>query len=107
MPLKPLKSVKHPALDEVSRQVTASPERVFAELADGWTYVGWVVGATHVRDVDDTWPQPGWLDALQRSTTVYLSSTAGSSYNITLLLTEYCSARQTLGSLAIICRSIT
>lgn len=59
MPLKPLKSVNHPAMDEVSRQVTASPERVFAELADGWTYVGWVVGATHIRDVDDRWPQPG------------------------------------------------
>ncbi len=28
-------------------------------LADGWLYPLWVVGATRMRDVDDTWPQVG------------------------------------------------
>jgi hypothetical protein len=32
---------------------------VFAVLADGWTYSDWVVGTAHVRDVDQSWPEPG------------------------------------------------
>jgi hypothetical protein len=32
---------------------------VFAVLADGWLYPSWVVGASRVRGVDATWPQPG------------------------------------------------
>src|SRR5215216_116243 len=44
---------------EVSLTVPASPERVFAVLADGWSYAGWVVGASHIRKVDAGWPQPG------------------------------------------------
>lgn len=44
---------------ELDLEVAASPERVFAELADGWNYVGWVVGANHVRDVDAEWPAVG------------------------------------------------
>ncbi|MDQ1732040.1 MAG: hypothetical protein QOK10_2199 [Pseudonocardiales bacterium] len=51
--------VKRPELSGVSRDVSATPARVFAELADGWAYVGWVVGATHIRDVDSNWPEPG------------------------------------------------
>lgn len=43
----------------VSRIMRASPERVFAELSDGWSYTGWVVGATHIRNVDRNWPEPG------------------------------------------------
>jgi hypothetical protein len=39
--------------------VNATADRVFAELSDGWSYVGWVVGATHIRDVDADWPAPG------------------------------------------------
>jgi len=46
-------------LTEVALTVAATPARVFAELADGWNYVGWVVGATHVRDVDPEWPAVG------------------------------------------------
>jgi hypothetical protein len=46
-------------LSEVERVIHASPQRVFAELRDGWGYVGWVVGANHVRDVEANWPQPG------------------------------------------------
>lgn len=48
-----------PKLTEVELTIDAPPERVFAELADGWNYVGWVVGATHVRDVDAEWPAVG------------------------------------------------
>ncbi|GLY06154.1 MULTISPECIES: SRPBCC family protein [Actinoplanes] len=43
----------------VSRTVAAPPDRVFAVLADGWTYSDWVVGTAHIRDVDEEWPQPG------------------------------------------------
>jgi hypothetical protein len=40
-------------------ELGATPERVFDELADGWAYTGWVVGATHIRDVDIEWPAKG------------------------------------------------
>ena len=39
--------------------IPAAPERVWAVLADGWTYSDWVVGTAHIRDVDDGWPAPG------------------------------------------------
>ncbi|HTJ36568.1 MAG TPA: SRPBCC family protein [Dactylosporangium sp.] len=41
------------------RLVNTSPDRVFAVLADGWSYASWVVGASHIRDVDDGWPAVG------------------------------------------------
>jgi uncharacterized protein YndB with AHSA1/START domain len=44
---------------ETCRTVKASPERVFAVLADGWSYASWVVGAAHIRDVDAGWPAVG------------------------------------------------
>jgi uncharacterized protein YndB with AHSA1/START domain len=34
-------------------------EQVWAVLADGWLYPLWVVGATHMRAVDEGWPQVG------------------------------------------------
>jgi uncharacterized protein YndB with AHSA1/START domain len=40
-------------------QVAALPDRVFAVLADGWTYEQWVVGCKEIRDVDAGWPAPG------------------------------------------------
>ena len=43
----------------VQRTVQAPPDRVFAVLADGWTYSDWVVGTVHIRNVDPQWPQPG------------------------------------------------
>ncbi|MCU1484054.1 MAG: hypothetical protein JWN67_800 [Actinomycetia bacterium] len=42
-----------------SRHLDASPEAVFAVLADGWRYADWVVGAQRIRAVDDSWPAPG------------------------------------------------
>jgi uncharacterized protein YndB with AHSA1/START domain len=44
---------------DTCRTIHASPERVFAVLADGWSYASWVVGAAHIRDVDDGWPAMG------------------------------------------------
>lgn len=41
------------------RQIAASPERVFAVLANGWLYPSWVVGASRIRDVDAAWPAEG------------------------------------------------
>ncbi len=46
-------------MTEVCRTIGASAERIFAVLADGWSYASWVVGAAHIRDVDDTWPEVG------------------------------------------------
>ena len=67
----------------VSRPCTASPEQVWAVLADGFTYAAWVVGASHVRAVDPSWPAPGarlhhavgaWPVLIKDSTSVESSS---------------------------------
>jgi uncharacterized protein YndB with AHSA1/START domain len=47
------------AMATVTRTVHAPADRVYAVLADGWTYSDWVVGTAHIRDVDATWPEPG------------------------------------------------
>ena len=44
---------------EVSRVLRATREKVWEVLADGWLYPLWVVGASRMREVDDTWPAPG------------------------------------------------
>jgi Polyketide cyclase / dehydrase and lipid transport len=44
---------------EVAQTVAVPPDRVWAVLADGWTYSDWVVGTAHIRDVDTQWPEPG------------------------------------------------
>ncbi|MFG1660311.1 SRPBCC family protein [Micromonospora chersina] len=44
---------------EVCRTIGTPPERIFAVLADGWSYASWVVGAAHIRAVDDRWPAVG------------------------------------------------
>lgn len=41
------------------RLVNASPDQVWAVLADGWLYPLWVVGATRIRDVDAASPETG------------------------------------------------
>jgi len=43
----------------VTRRVQATPEDVWAVLADGWSYVAWVVGASRMRAVDADWPADG------------------------------------------------
>ncbi len=43
----------------VEQTVATTPARVWAILADGWSYSDWVVGTAHVRDVDPDWPAPG------------------------------------------------
>jgi len=42
-----------------TRLVHAAPAKVWEVLADGWLYPLWVVGATRMRDVDDSWPAVG------------------------------------------------
>jgi hypothetical protein len=63
----------------VQRTVPTPPDRVFAVLADGWSYSDWVVGTVHIRDVDPAWPAPGsklhhkagpWPFSLHDSSTV-------------------------------------
>jgi hypothetical protein len=44
---------------EVVRTVPVSAEDIFAVLSDGWSYAGWVVGASHIREVDPDWPAVG------------------------------------------------
>jgi uncharacterized protein YndB with AHSA1/START domain len=43
---------------EASMLIATPPERVFEVLSDGWLYTGWVVGASHIRAVESTWPAP-------------------------------------------------
>jgi hypothetical protein len=43
----------------VERIVKTTPERVWDVLSDGWLYPLWVVGASRMREVDDSWPEVG------------------------------------------------
>ncbi|MCW3494169.1 SRPBCC family protein [Microbacterium sp. SSM24] len=42
-----------------TRMLRCTPEDVFRVLADGWLYPSWVVGASRMRKVDETWPAEG------------------------------------------------
>ena len=42
-----------------TRLVHASIDHVWEVLSDGWLYPLWVVGASRMREVDDTWPVVG------------------------------------------------
>jgi Polyketide cyclase / dehydrase and lipid transport len=42
-----------------TRLIKATPDHVWAVLTDGWLYPTWVVGASRMRSVDATWPEPG------------------------------------------------
>lgn len=62
-----------------TRLIDAHPDRVFAVLADGWTYSDWVVGTAHIRNVDADYPAVGaaihhkagpWPVSLRDRTTV-------------------------------------
>ena len=37
----------------------ATPEQVWAVLADPESYAHWVVGSKEIRDADPAWPEPG------------------------------------------------
>jgi uncharacterized protein YndB with AHSA1/START domain len=43
----------------VQGHIGATPEDVFAVLANGWLYSGWVVGTSHMRAVEADWPAAG------------------------------------------------
>ncbi|MCV7106131.1 SRPBCC family protein [Mycolicibacterium chitae] len=43
----------------VIRKSSAGRDRVWAVMADGWTYSQWVVGNSRMRAVDPHWPAPG------------------------------------------------
>jgi uncharacterized protein YndB with AHSA1/START domain len=44
---------------KVEHLINTTPERVFAVLADGWSYSDWVVGSAHIRNVDADFPRAG------------------------------------------------
>ncbi|GAA5112912.1 SRPBCC family protein [Alloalcanivorax gelatiniphagus] len=46
-------------MSTTSRSISATPERVWEVLSDGWLYPLFVVGASRMRDVDDDWPAVG------------------------------------------------
>lgn len=46
-------------MSTTSRPVAATPEQVWEVLSDGWLYPLFVVGATRMRAVDDSWPAVG------------------------------------------------
>jgi hypothetical protein len=46
-------------MSTVERVMAGDPDQVWEVLSDGWLYPVWVVGATHMRDVDDNWPEEG------------------------------------------------
>ncbi|UCZ88049.1 SRPBCC family protein [Gordonia sp. WA4-43] len=46
-------------MNRVERHTSATPAQVWSVLSNGWLYASWVVGASRIRNVDHTWPQPG------------------------------------------------
>lgn len=42
-----------------TRRMRATPDQVWEVLTDGWLYPLWVVGASRMREVDDSWPEAG------------------------------------------------
>lgn len=46
-------------MSTVSQLFNSPAADVWRVLSDGWLYSGWVVGASRIRAVDDSWPQAG------------------------------------------------
>jgi len=46
-------------MSTTTRSIAATPDQVWSVLADGWLYPLFVVGASRMREVDDTWPAVG------------------------------------------------
>jgi Polyketide cyclase / dehydrase and lipid transport len=44
---------------ENTRLVHATPQKVWDVLSDGWLYPVWVVGASRMREVEESWPAVG------------------------------------------------
>ncbi len=42
-----------------TRWFRCDPDAIFSVLADGWLYPAWVVGASRMREVADSWPGAG------------------------------------------------
>ena len=63
-----------------SRVLNCTPEDVFRVLADGWLYPSWVVGASRVRAVDESWPAP--QSSIQHSFGVWPALINDSTYVI-------------------------
>jgi uncharacterized protein YndB with AHSA1/START domain len=49
----------HREVSRTSRTLEATPEQVWNVLSDGWLYPLWVVGASRMREVDESWPAVG------------------------------------------------
>jgi uncharacterized protein YndB with AHSA1/START domain len=43
----------------VTTYISVPPTEVYAVLANGWYYSGWVVGTSHMQAVEETWPLAG------------------------------------------------
>ena len=46
-------------MSTTTRSMSATPEQVWKVLSDGWLYPLFVVGASRMRDVDESWPAVG------------------------------------------------
>ena len=46
-------------MSTTTRSIAAAPEKVWDVLSDGWLYPLFVVGASRMRDVDESWPAVG------------------------------------------------
>lgn len=46
-------------MSTTTRLIDTTPDRVWDVLADGWLYPLWVVGASRMRNVDESWPAAG------------------------------------------------
>jgi uncharacterized protein YndB with AHSA1/START domain len=43
----------------VTTHIGVAPTEVYAVLANGWYYSGWVVGTSHMQAVEEAWPAEG------------------------------------------------
>ena len=46
-------------MSTTTRSLSATPEQVWEVLSDGWLYPLFVVGASRMRNVDESWPAVG------------------------------------------------
>jgi len=46
-------------MSTTTRTIDRPPDAVFDVLSHGWNYSQWVVGASRIRDVTESWPEVG------------------------------------------------